>query len=176
MSENPINLSPDTAVLASSDDFRAAMRKFAASVTIVTTNSDGQPHGMTATAVSSVSADPPTILVVINRTARTHPLIGSAGAFAVNLLARDQQGLANRFSVKHPDQFDGIDYFESPHIRAPVFYGVASFVECRLISQKDVGTHTVFFGEVLHCGTAGAVPLLYYEGAFVEMTAAAAGR
>ena len=165
-------LSSALADAVSQDDFRAAMRKFAASVTIVTTCSDGQHHGMTATAVSSVSAEPPTILVVINRTARTHPLIGSAGAFTVNLLARDQQDLAKRFSVKYPDQFDGIEYFESPHIRAPVFYGVASFLECRLIRQMDIGTHTVFFGEVLHCGTAGSVPLLYYEGSFVEMTAA----
>jgi flavin reductase len=151
------------------DAFRSAMRGFAASVTIITTSTDGKHHGMTATAVSSVSADPPTVLVVVNRTARTHPLIGSARAFTVNLLSSDQKELANRFSTKHPDQFDGVDYYESPNTGSPVFRGVTSYLECRLISQKDVGTHTVFFGEVLHCGAEETAPLLYYRGGYHDL-------
>ena len=155
------------------NEFRAAMRNFASSVTIITTNTGGQHHGMTATAVCSVSAEPPTILVVVNRTARTHPLIEATGAFTVNLLARDQQALAARFSVKHPNQFEGIDYFETVRTRSPVFREVASFLECRLVSQLDVGTHTVFFGRVLHCKGSSALPLLYHEGEYRDLVAAA---
>jgi flavin reductase (DIM6/NTAB) family NADH-FMN oxidoreductase RutF len=150
------------------------MRKFASSVTIITTTNGGEHHGMTATAVFSVSADPPTVLVVINRTARTHPLIGSAGAFTVNLMAGDQQALADRFSAKHPNQFEGLDFDLSPNMGSPVFRGVASFLECRLISQMDVGTHTVFFGEVLHCHAATVDPLVYYDGAYIEKVRACA--
>ena len=151
------------------DNFRAAMRKFASSVTVITTSNAGTHHGMTATAVCSVSADPPTILVVVNRTARTHPLIGAAGVFTVNLLTQEQQGLANRFSGHHPDQFGGIDYRETALTGSPVFDGVASFLECRLVSQLDVGTHTVFFGRVLHCGGSEAAPLLYHEGSYRDL-------
>ncbi len=159
---------PETNAGLDPASFRSAMRKFASSVTIITTSSGGHHHGMTATAFSSVSAEPPTILVVINRTARTHPLIGSAGAFTVNLLTGDQQALAARFSTKHPDQFDGIGFHSSPNTGSPVFHGVACYLECRLISRMDVGTHTVFFGEVLHCEAAGSDPLIYYDGGYLE--------
>ena len=151
---------------SSSDAFRKGMRKFAASVTVITTVKDGVPHGMTATAFSSVAADPPTILVVINQTARTHPLIDASGVFAVNLLNVSQRHLANQFSAKHPNQFEGIEYFNGPKTQAPIFQEAASFLECRLTNRIDVETHTVFFGRVLTCETNDRAPLLYYCGGY----------
>jgi flavin reductase (DIM6/NTAB) family NADH-FMN oxidoreductase RutF len=164
---NALTTSLDPKIRA--NDYRLAMRKFAASVTIITTGSGDQLHGMTATAVCSVSAEPPTILVVINRTARTHPLIGNAGFFTVNILAEDQRSLADRFSIKHPNQFEGISHNPSRNTKSPVLSGAAAYLECKLIRQVDVGTHTIFLGEVLHCNPSDANPLLYYEGRYSEL-------
>lgn len=156
-------------VPVSSDEFRAAMRQFASSVTIITTVNDNVPHGMTATAVCSVCAEPATVLVVVNRTTRSHPLIGAARSFTINLLSREQLELANRFSGKLADQFEGVDCFESPNTGSPVFEGVSSYLECELIDQVEMGTHTVFFGKVLYCGSSEDAPLLYHAGRYGEV-------
>jgi flavin reductase (DIM6/NTAB) family NADH-FMN oxidoreductase RutF len=86
------------------------MRQLATSVTVITTDFGGSSHGMTATAVCSVCADPPTILIVVSRSARTHPIIVESGIFVVNILARNQSALSDRFAGKIVDQFAGIDY------------------------------------------------------------------
>jgi len=151
------------------DEFKLAMRKFAASVTIITTAAGNEIHGMTATAVCSVSAEPPTILIVVNRKTRTHPLIGSAGFFTVNILAEDQQHLASRFGLKLPNQFEGIPYRQSKNTKSPVIHGAAAHLECELTGQVDVGSHTIFLGRVLHCDPSDAKPLLYYDGQYSEI-------
>lgn len=145
------------------DVFRAVMRTLASSVTVITSQHDGQEHGMTATAVCSVCAEPPTILIVVNRTARTHPFIDASGTFAVNILAEDQRALSDRFSGKMTDQFAGVDY-ASGKAESPVLSGTAAHLECKVISQSNVGTHTIFVGEVIAGSAAGTQPLLYHEG------------
>jgi len=79
-------------------DFKQLMRAVASSVAVITTFLDGKPHGMTATAFSSVSANPPTVLIVLNKGTRTHPLITQSRRFVVNMLHKEQVALGMRFS------------------------------------------------------------------------------
>jgi flavin reductase (DIM6/NTAB) family NADH-FMN oxidoreductase RutF len=127
------------------DLFRSVMRRLASSVTVITTSHGDHIHGMTATAVCSVCADPPTILIVVNRSARSHPMIDGSGTFVVNILADDQQVIAERFGGKLEDQFVGVDYRVGGS-SVPILRGAAAHLECRVMSQNDVGTHTVFVG------------------------------
>lgn len=149
--------------------FRSTMRKFAAGVTVITTAHQDVQHGMTATAICSVCADPPTILAVVNRTARTHPLIAGAGVFTVNILAKDQQWLAERFGLKLANQFDGISYTPGKSTPSPVMSGVAAFLECQVVEQVEMGTHTIFVGRVIDCGTSASEPLAYFDGRYAQV-------
>lgn len=145
--------------------FRAVMRQLAGGVTVITTLHDGNPHGFTATAFCSVCAEPPTVLIVVNRTARTHPHIDARRHFAVNILADDQTALANRFAGKLENQFDGMAY-TIPDGGAPVFEGVSAHLQCVVSSRLDIGTHTIFIGDVVGGGTSESDPLVYHAARF----------
>ncbi len=141
------------------------MRRYPTGVTIVTTVVDGAPKGFTANAFSSVSADPPMVLICVNRSARTHPLISRAGVFCVNVLRLEQRALAERFSSHdHETPFDTVGYRSGPS-GSPVLDGALAFFDCELSEEHSAGTHTVFIGRVLECalGEEGA-PLGYYDG------------
>lgn len=147
------------------DYFRTILRSAAASVVVITTCADGEPHGMTATAFSSVSADPPSVLVVVNRTTRSHSRLLRSGRFAVNVLAEDQEWIGQRFAGKIEDQFSDVGYIATAE-GLPVLTGCAANMECRTQETVDVGTHTIFVGRVI-AGKAGpAAPLLYHDGRF----------
>lgn len=156
-----------TAVRAgiSDDSFKSIMRNIAASVAVVTTSHHGNLHGMTATAFCSVSANPPTVLVVINRATRSHPLIAASKVFAVNVLSDSQRHLGDRFAGKVDDQFSGIAY-RLGSIQCPIFNDSAAFLECRTIVENEVDTHTVFVGRVVGGGESNEQPLLYHQGLY----------
>lgn len=153
--------------LVSGDIFRDLMRKLAASVTVITTENEGNLHGFTATAVCSVCAEPPTILIVVNRSARTHPHIDRRGAFAVNILAEEQSGIASHFASKTLDQFAQVEHTVTPR-GVPVINEAAAFIECRVDQRHDVGTHTIFLGQVIGGGTEPSSPLIYQDAKFAR--------
>ncbi len=148
-----------------SDDFRSVMRRYPTGVTIITTIVEGKPKGFTANAFSSVSAEPPMVLICVNRRARTHPLIAQAGLFCVNVLRLEQRGLAERFaSHDHESPFDGVGY-RSGKTGSPVLDGALAYFDCELSEEHSAGTHTIFIGNVLECATGEAgEPLGYFEG------------
>lgn len=151
---------------ASTEDFRAALRRFATGVTIVTTAHDDRIHGFTANAFASVSAEPPTILICVNRTARAHPLITASGRFCVNLLAAEQRALAERFSSGDPIQrFDGVAHHPGPS-GSPVLEGTLAHLDCTLAEEFSAATHTIFIGTVLEAGFADGAPLGYFDRAY----------
>lgn len=151
------------------DLFRSIMRRLASSVTVITTAHGDHIHGMTATAVCSVCAVPPTILIVVNRSARSYPLIDGSGSFVVNILAEGQHEIAKRFAGKLEDQFVGIDY-RVGGTSGPILRGAAAHLECKVASQSDVGTHTVFIGEVVGGDVAEAFPLVYHDGRYPALS------
>jgi flavin reductase (DIM6/NTAB) family NADH-FMN oxidoreductase RutF len=151
-----------------SDDpeaFKAAMRRFASGVTVVTTTLEGKPKGFTATAFCSVSAEPPMVLVCVNRRARSHSVIAQAGYFCVNILAREQEDLSVRFSSRADDPFAGVAHHIA-NTGAPVLNGSLAFFDCTLNEELSVETHTIFIGKVVACASSEGKPLGYYDGSY----------
>jgi flavin reductase (DIM6/NTAB) family NADH-FMN oxidoreductase RutF len=148
--------------------FRSAMRRLASGVAVVTSGFSGVFNGMTATAICSVSAEPPLVLATINRGSRTYGLIRDAGAFALNLLNEGQDDLAVRFAAASDKSFDAVPHCIGP-TGCPLIEGCLATLECVLHSAHDLGTHTLFVGLVVHTDGAPAKPLVYHEGAFARL-------
>jgi flavin reductase (DIM6/NTAB) family NADH-FMN oxidoreductase RutF len=147
-------------------DFRAVMRRFPTGVTVVTTVFDGVPKGFTANAFSSVSAQPPMVLICVNRQARSHPLISRAGHFCINLLRLDQQPIAERFASHEPvNPFESIPYTTAT-TGSPVLENTLAYLDCALAEEHTAGTHTVFIGTVLDCGVRDGAPLGYFNASY----------
>jgi len=154
------------------DEFRRALGHFATGVTIVTTWDDAaRPTGLTASAVSSVSLDPPLVLVCVSHKSQTHPAFRPGGKFAVNVLSSEQEALARRFassSLSGVEKFDGVAYRRGA-LGLPVLADALAEFECAIVHAYPGGDHTIFVGQVeaTDCrGDAGREPLLYYRGRF----------
>jgi flavin reductase (DIM6/NTAB) family NADH-FMN oxidoreductase RutF len=154
--------------------FRKAMGLRAAGVTVVTTRDrHGEPRGLTATAVCSVSLDPPLVLVCVDRTAECYEAFRKAETFAVNLLRDGQEPLSRRFARKDVRKFENIPH-RSGITGSPVLADVLAHVECRVRARYPGGDHTIFLGEVVGSGAlsfddAGS-PLLYFRGGYARLT------
>ena len=152
--------------------FRQAMAEFAAGVTVVTVAVDGESHGMTATAFSSLSLQPPLVLVCIDKKARSHELIQRAGKFAINILSSDQEEVSNRFAGRlgpEARHFNDLPHKPGAFSGAPLLDDAIAWVDCRLANTFDGGDHTIFVGEVLDAATREARPLVYYKGKYYHL-------
>ncbi|MDB5081608.1 MAG: putative flavin reductase [Chloroflexi bacterium] len=153
-------------------DFRTTMSHFASGVTVVTTLAkDGTYHGITVSSFTSVSLNPPLVLICIDKNAAAHQILPASGFFCVNFLHEDQVNLSNRFAGRDPQRsFDDIPLITSA-TGAPVFAEGLGFVDCRISNTYDGGDHTIFLGEVIQLGAADPVletgeprsPLIYYK-------------
>jgi flavin reductase (DIM6/NTAB) family NADH-FMN oxidoreductase RutF/nitroreductase len=169
MSGEPVLEQQSENSLVSGDLFKSLMRNIASSVAVITTNQSERLHGMTATAICSVSADPATILIVVNRSTRSHPIISATKAFTVNILADHQHAIGRRFASKHEDPFDGIKYHTGLN-GSPILDDVAAHIACVTVSEFEVETHTIFVGRVVGGDVSKAPPLLYHEGAYKSVS------
>jgi flavin reductase (DIM6/NTAB) family NADH-FMN oxidoreductase RutF len=150
------------------DALRAVMRRFPTGVTIVATMFDGQPKGFTATAVASVSLDPPLVLVCVNRGGRSHPVISAAGHFCVNFLRREQEALARAFAQRNEDDpFAGLA-IHTERTGSPVIDGSLAFLDCLLEREHPAGTHAIFIGRVVASGASAGEPLGYVDGNYAD--------
>jgi flavin reductase (DIM6/NTAB) family NADH-FMN oxidoreductase RutF len=150
---------------ATAADFKAAMRRLAGGVTVITSRHGTSANGMTATAVCSVSADPPLVLVVVNRSSASHPLIAKGGAFAINVLAEDQTELARYFAGGDAKTFDGAPHDVGP-TGCPLLSGCVARFECVLENAHDEGSHTIFVGRAIQASSEERRPLAYHDAAF----------
>jgi flavin reductase (DIM6/NTAB) family NADH-FMN oxidoreductase RutF len=146
------------------------MSRFATGVTIITTRYGEHLHGMTANAVTSLSLDPMLVLVCVDKTADTHDILLKAGFFAVNILARDQEGLALALATKKGDSWThGLDEV-THHVAetgAPIIDGSIAYLDCRTLTEHHGGDHTIFIGEVIEAKElSDNPPLLFYTGRF----------
>ena len=146
------------------------MRRLAASVCVVTTlNEDGSRNGLTATAVCSMTAEPPTLLCCLKLTSNSYVAIEKAGAFAVNVLSADDQAIADHFSSTLPgsEKF-ALGKWSSLVTGAPILESAIAVFDCKLTQVVEVATHGILLGEVqaLNLHSAGAKPLLYVDGAY----------
>ncbi|PLZ03172.1 flavin reductase [Burkholderia sp. WAC0059] len=128
--------------------FQEAMSRFAGTVTIVSTEVDGRRYGMVATSVCSVSAEPPTLLVCINKSASTHDPIVAARHFAVNALSTRHAELVRRFSTMAGEARFEPGRWNPLTTGAPVLVDAGIALDCRLIAAHDGFSHTIFVGQV----------------------------
>jgi flavin reductase (DIM6/NTAB) family NADH-FMN oxidoreductase RutF/DNA-binding GntR family transcriptional regulator len=146
-------------------EFRDVIGHFASGVTVITATSQGRPIGTTASAVSSLSLDPPMVLICMNRESKTGRAISLEGTFAINILAAEQASLAKHFATKDPHKFASV-FHEMSARGLPVLTDVLAHLECQVTEQVTGGTHTVFLAEVLHASARGGSPLAYFRGSF----------
>jgi len=148
------------------ETFKDAMRRFATGVTVVTSLKDGEPRGVTVSAFASVSLQPPSVLICINREARSYLFISTSKIFCVNILSAEQEQLARRFSGKlRENQFEGVDYFVD-QTGAAVLTGSLAHLDCEVTGEHHVASHSIFIGKVLSVATRGGTPLGYFGGDF----------
>ncbi len=152
--------------MTSAAAFRHAMRHVPTGVTVVTTLKEGEPRGITVNAFASVSLEPPSLLICINRDARSYLFISTSRVFCVNVLAGDQRLLAERFSGKVRDrQFADIDYAIDT-TGAPVLSGAIAHFDCEVSHEQQIGSHSILIGRVLSCKARAGSPLGYFNGGF----------
>lgn len=127
--------------------FRDVIGRFASGVTVITARCDGANYGMTASAVSSLSLEPPQLLICVNRSNSTHRAISASGAFAVNILDEAQAEVAATFASRVTDKFGAIGHGEGT-LDLPVLPDALAVLECTLADKLIGGTHEVFVGQV----------------------------
>lgn len=146
--------------------FKHVLSHWASGVTVVTTLHEGTPIGITASAFSSVSLNPPLVLVCLAQKLFTHQVITASGVFAVNILSASQAELGKRFAGVYPhltDRFEGLTT-SAAATGCPLLPDVAGWLDCRVKHCYEGGDHTIFVGEVLaaHAQDDHA-PLLYFH-------------
>jgi flavin reductase (DIM6/NTAB) family NADH-FMN oxidoreductase RutF len=150
------------------DAFRAVLGRFASGVTIVTVRgTNDRDYGMTVSAFSSVSLEPPLVMVCIGEEASLKPMIAEATHYGVSILASDQEPLSRRFAA-HGERFDGIGFTRGENGMA-LIDGALAYMECRIIARHRAGDHTIVIGEVEAAGVADQRPLLYYRGGYAQL-------
>ena len=155
----------------SEDEFRSALSRFPSGVTVVTTkDAENRFHGITVSAFSSVSLDPPLVLICIERAAYSHPAFIESGVFAVNVLSSEQSELSERFASPLENKFDGID-FTVGELGLPLIAGCLANLECKVRNTGDGGDHTIFIGEVEFAEIRDGDPLLYFRSDYREIGA-----
>ncbi|BCL32509.1 flavin reductase family protein [Streptomyces aurantiacus] len=145
---------------------RDSLSRWPSGVAVVTTvDSGGVRRGFTATAFSSLSMDPPLVLVCLDRGADCHPAFATADAMAVHLLRDDQAQLARRFATKDIDKYDGLPASEGLR-GVPLLAGVLARIECLLDRRIDAGDHVILVGLVCRCEVFAGQPLVHFARAF----------
>ncbi|NPD14990.1 flavin reductase family protein [Xinfangfangia sp. D13-10-4-6] len=158
------------------DRFRASMRLAAASISLVTArDGSGKRHGMAVTSATSLSMDPLSMMVAVNRTASIHPVIAASSTFCLNLMTEDHGAILERFSRSDMREmrFATDDWSEGLH-GLPVLRGALASHLCTVVAAHDFGTHTVFFGQVDDVVLPGAgmhesAPLVWRNGERVSI-------
>lgn len=158
--------SPGMAGGVGAAEFRRVCGAFATGVAVATvTGRDGKPHGLTVNSFTSVSLDPPLVLVCIGHKAATHGPFSTAPAFAVNILDESQRELSERFASSHPRRFEGVAW-RNGETGAPVLEEALAVLECEAWRKMDAGDHTIFVGLVKRASVRDGRPLLYFGGKY----------
>jgi flavin reductase (DIM6/NTAB) family NADH-FMN oxidoreductase RutF len=145
--------------------FRRALAELASGVVVVTSETPGgEPVGLTATSVCSVSLTPPLVLACIGGGSATGEAIRASGRFALNVLSEDQRSVAGRFAVSGVDKFAGLRH-EAGEAGLPLLEGCLAACECEVERTVEAGDHAVFIGRVLsvRTGDARGAPLLWFR-------------
>ncbi len=148
------------------DQLRAAMRAWTSGVTVVTATAGGEQHGMTVSSFTSISLDPPLIVISLQTASRTHDVVVRAGAFGVTILSAAQQALSERFAshqISLGERLEGLET-ETLVTGAPFIKGGLAYLDCRVAQSIPSGMNTLFIGEVIAVrGDDHDAPLVYHD-------------
>lgn len=156
-------------------DFRQAMGRFATGITVVTTLNDDKFHAITVNAFTSLSLDPPLLLICIDKKAESHSMIPKCKVFSINILSEAQQELSDRYAGRFPDKRDAFDSsYRVGENGCPIFEDSLAWAECELANAYDGGDHTIYIGLVKNLGYQEILgednheigPLLYYRSKY----------
>ncbi|MCU1334455.1 MAG: hypothetical protein JWO19_36 [Bryobacterales bacterium] len=146
--------------------FRKVAGHWLSGVSVVTSwDKDGKPVGMTMSAVTSLSLEPPQFLICVDNRAQTLPAIIASGSFCINYLRQDQEHLAAAFARRGADRFGALA-FRAERTGAPVLEGAIAFIECTVNAVHPGGDHTIIVGDVVHGDAPGGEPLAYFRGGY----------
>ena len=170
---NPVVCSIAVDREVSSSDFRSAMRRLAGGVSVITAGRGKDISGMTVTSVSSLSVDPPSLIVSINRSASSWPLLKRYGFFGVNILNADQLDIAERFTgkdgLKGADRFAGAKWVTRAS-GVPLLSGALAAIECEIEEIIERHSHAVVIGRVLDLQLSGrSAALAYWQGQYLAI-------
>jgi flavin reductase (DIM6/NTAB) family NADH-FMN oxidoreductase RutF len=148
------------------NQLRQIMGHFATGVTVITTlNQAGELHGLTANAFTSVSLEPPLLLISVDKKAESWPAFEESKVFTVNILADTQEALSRKFAVSGGNKFEGVAYRIGAN-GAPILDGVLTYIECTLYAAYDGGDHSIYLGEIQQAETLEGKPLLFFRGGY----------
>jgi flavin reductase (DIM6/NTAB) family NADH-FMN oxidoreductase RutF/DNA-binding GntR family transcriptional regulator len=145
--------------------FRHVVGHLASGVTVLTTESDGKRHGMTASSVTSLSLDPPMMLACINSAVPTAQAVSASGRYVVNVLDEAQGELAKQFAVASSDKFRDVTVHTGT-LGLPLLTDALAHIECEVVESVAGGTHTIFLGRVVSATAGRGQPLTYFCGGF----------
>jgi flavin reductase (DIM6/NTAB) family NADH-FMN oxidoreductase RutF len=147
---------------------RRILGRFATGVTVITTRSEGALYGMTANAVTSLSLDPPLVLVAVDRGAQMHGYLSACRCFAINVLSEDQEQLSRRFATRGPKEFADLKTVTAES-GAPILADALAWVDCRVADVLAGGDHEIFVGHILAGDARDGRPLLFYAGQYARL-------
>jgi flavin reductase (DIM6/NTAB) family NADH-FMN oxidoreductase RutF len=148
------------------NELRQVMGHFATGVTVITTfNKAGQMHGLTANAFTSVSLEPPLLLISVDKKAESWPAFEESKVFTVNILADNQEALSRRFAVSGGNKFEGVAYRIGAN-GAPILEGVLTYIECTLYAAYEGGDHSIYLGEIQQAEIREGKPLVFFRGGY----------
>ena len=158
----------DAAAQISVEDFKRAAGSFTTGVTVVTTRDpDGELRGFTANSFTSVSLDPPLVLVCLHRRAPSLGAFQPGCGFAVNVLADDQEWMSQRFGRRSDNKFEGVPH-QMGAAGAPVINGCIAHIECTLETSYDGGDHVILLGRVRNVATNDGSPLIFHRSRYLR--------
>jgi flavin reductase (DIM6/NTAB) family NADH-FMN oxidoreductase RutF len=149
------------------DTMKQVNRQFITGVTVVTTMDDEKPRGLAVNAFSSVSLDPPTVMVAVQRTSSTHDCLFRATHLAINILSTDQLDVVGVFATKADDKFAGLDWEPGP-FGSPLLKRSGAQMEVEIRERLQASTHTLFVCRVVHATVSDRHPMVYSAGKFFD--------
>ena len=148
------------------NEFRAALSRFATGVTIAAVvDREGTPHGITVSSFTSVSLEPPLILIAIGHVAGVYNHFRAVKRFGINVLREEQRHIAEHFARKGQDRFDGVEWVAG-ETGVPLIPDVLAAIECERVKTVTAGDHDVIIAETTHARVTEGRPLIYFAGAY----------
>lgn len=152
------------------DIMKQVNRKFVTGVTVVTAMDEETPRGLAVNAFASISLDPPTVMICVQRTSSTHDCLYTTDNLAINILSVDQLDVVNVFAGKSPDKFAQVDWVPGPH-GSPLIQRSSAQMEVEIRERLQASTHTVFICRVLHATASERAAMVYSSGQFFDGSA-----